>query len=330
MGQIGKWHRVKWLTMEPSHTVGEILDGRASIWLTDRDFDVLESLLRHSCLAARHLLPGREGLFADRTALSRGMGRLYREGLVSKGRVASWNKDEVIGWEPVFSLTRHGFRCLLAAGDRLAELVSTRWRPISEREQKRNNASHEVAVADLCWALNDVVTGPNREVDWVGSGSLVGRVGPNALHALPRRSMVSPDAAVSVFHPEGMDVVLVEFEQSVHAAAIEWRLGAYVSYFEQHVWRRQFPLALAPRVLLSLSTRSDRVRRYANPFAVGLEVAQQMSHRLWSIRDRVFFVEEERWRRGALVGRRIHEPDEVDLSEALITLVEPILKGLGR
>ena len=142
--------------------------------------------------------------------------------------------------------------------------------------------------------------------------------------------MVSPDAAVSVFQPEGMDVVLVEFEQSARASAIESRLGAYVSYFEQRVWQRQFPLALEPRVVLSLSTRSDRLRRYTNPFAVSLEVARQMSHRLWSIRDRVFFVEEERWRRGALVGRRIHEPDEVDLSEALITLVEPILKGLGR
>jgi hypothetical protein len=55
-----------------------------------------------------------------------------------------------------------------------------------------------------------------------------------------------------------------------------------------------------------------------------------MSHRLWSIRDRVFFVEEESWRRGALVGWRIHEPDEVNLPEALVTQVEPILKGLGR
>ena len=330
LGQIGKWHRVTWLTAEPTHTVGDILDGRASIWLTDRDFEVLESLLRRSCLAARHLLPGREGLFADRTALSRGMGRLYREGLVSKGRVASWNKDEVIGWEPVFALTRHGLRFLLAAGSRAAESVSTRWRSLSEGEQKRNNASHEVAVADLCWALQDVVSGPKREVDWVGSAALIGRVGPNALHALARRSMVSPDAAVSVFQPEGMDVVLVEFEQSARASAIESRLGAYVSYFEQRVWQRQFPLALEPRVVLSLSTRSDRLRRYTNPFAVSLEVARQMSHRLWSIRDRVFFVEEESWRRGALVGRRIHEADEVDLSEALVTRVEPILKGLGR
>lgn len=330
MGQIGKWHHVKWLTAEPTHSVGDILDGRASIWLTERDFVVLESLVRHNCLAARHLLPGREDLFPDRAALSRGMGRLYREGLVSKARVAAWNGDQVIGWEPVFALTRHGFRCLLADGNRLAVSVSTRWRPVSEREQKRNNAFHEVAVADLCWALKDGIAGSSREVDWMGSGSLVGRVGANALHVLPARYMVSPDAAITIFQPEGMDVALVEFEQSVHKSSIESKLGAYVSYFEQHVWKRQFPLALEPRVVVSLSTHPDRARRYTNPFLAALEAADQLSHKLWSIRERVIFIEEEQWRRGTLLGRRINEAGEVDLVEALVSRPDPLLKGLGR
>lgn len=297
-----RWVVPVWEEQAGAHTPEELVSGTgpAGLRLTVRDLNILESLLDRNYLATRHLVRrGEADGFPDRRKASERMSRLVAEGLVARAKVPAWNGDSPTAWEYAYCLTERGLDCLRLDGREAAERIVGRWSPPFRRNSDKINLDHELAVADLCEAITAAFPAGSLAF-WVGSRSLVQRTGRGPLHQLVERSHVHPDAAVLVLVEGGMEVILVEYEESFRPDRFAERIGAYVAYFERKDWKTRYPLAREPRVVISVSTRADRQRYSSSPFQHALSVADRLAPKLWAVSRNLYLMAEEEWRRGDL------------------------------
>ncbi|MDA8344923.1 MAG: replication-relaxation family protein [Thermaerobacter sp.] len=280
---------VRWRMEAPQFTPEELLDGTGDFVLTSRDKTILSDILEHNYLASRHLLT--LGHFKTRNGASKRMSRLVQQGVVAEASVSSWSGDQQIGWEHAFALTSAGFECLVLSDNYDAARVAGRWTPPFLAGGSRNNVIHDVVAADLCLSIVERLRDDVRHPYWVSAKAAVMQL-PRSVALGVERKYISPDGLVMI--PETGEMILVEFEQSARSDTLDSKMRGYAEFFSQKAWTKDYQGARPPKVILSLSSESDRQRYWFSPFDQGRTVGSQFV----VLYPNLFVVNESYWHRG--------------------------------
>jgi hypothetical protein len=284
-----RWEVVK----PPPYSLKELETGIAAIDFRlnrERDYPCLGLLLDHNFLTARQLTM--LGLWRSLNHTQHRLHDLFAVGLVARRAIVRRSKRRR-AWEYAYGLTAFGVEGLRWTEWPGTETLAADWLPPFERESVRNNAEHEVAVADLCLGIMEYL-GARYHIEWFGSREAVEVVSAGEGGG-PRR-MVSPDAALYITAPNGTRVLLlIEYERTAHPEKVTRRLQQYASYFTSQPWRRKYGgLTAQPFVVWSVSATADQRRYWADPYAH----VKEMGGAYPILYPRVWLLSESGWRSG--------------------------------
>lgn len=262
-----------WSSTSPPYPIERLVggiapgEGEPGYMVTARDLDVLEMLWEHSYLMLRHLP------FTSRRDGVRRMQTLHRLGMVAKCEPGGYFKRQM-----VYSLTRFGAGVLELKG---VEVPST-WNPPYERSGIRDNAIHQIEVADFCLVVLDEVRGWGFESpEWVGSRALIRKIHP--MYAGGQGVVVIPDSGIWL---DFKLTLLIEHEREWHAHKFAEKMDNYRRYLAGDTWH-VFG-SKPPVVLLSIDDSQSKT------------VFDRACEAAFKTVSRVALIPSSRWRAGDL------------------------------
>jgi len=232
--------RLQWTVVEPKYSLAEVSSGVNGFRLTDRDVVVLATLLDHTFLARRHL-----PFAASAHSANARLRQLVASGIVASATIGG--RDA--GATHVYSLTALGFDILLSDGNRRAQEIEGEWKAPYLTNGTRNNAIHQLAMADVAQAILSRVDLNATDVDWVGASRLYQRVQTAPGGA---RIEIAPDAALISWHGSPL---LIEYERSLRPSEIARKMANYAAYYGAQGWKQRY--VRQPKVLFAVNTRDN-------------------------------------------------------------------------
>lgn len=289
--QIIHWYRYG----SSPQTVQELIDTNERR-TQERDFDILNALLRYNYMTAHQIS---RTLEAPLRSIQRRMVQLYKMGLMERARFA-YQQDPYpkiqpdgslnTGYRPisewVYVLSQLGMDYLEWGEEPLAKEWASAWRPKSIGSSRKLSLDHELSRNDACLSIIEEGARRNRYIiDWMGSRESYARI------------PASPNGGAGAIEPDAILLLdtgrplFVEYERSGRTTRFHSKARNLRRYFLGGYWKDQF--VLEPWVIYAVSDDNNRTQNTASGSYQGLA----NTAKLFGAR-RYLLLNENAWRDG--------------------------------